>query len=175
MFDGFIRDHAALTPRAAAILTPARRVTYAAFNADIDRVGAALAGLGIDRRTNVVSIAMDDPVLTYVLTAALARLRIASSPFNDPAAEVRLIQDRPGAGTDSPGPRLITLTAAWIAQVAFEEAGVLGVMSRKSLGVYHYDKRLRSGRLRRAGPARASATSSGRRPLTPRASSKSPN
>ena len=33
------------------------------------------------------------------------------------------------------------------AQEAFEEAGVLGVMSRKSLGVYHYDKRLRSGRL----------------------------
>jgi ADP-ribose pyrophosphatase YjhB (NUDIX family) len=33
------------------------------------------------------------------------------------------------------------------AQEAFEEAGVLGVTSRKSIGVYHYDKRLRSGRL----------------------------
>ena len=32
------------------------------------------------------------------------------------------------------------------AQEAFEEAGVVGEPRRKSLGVYHYDKRLRSGR-----------------------------
>ena len=33
------------------------------------------------------------------------------------------------------------------AQEAFEEAGVLGSMARKSVGIFHYDKRLRSGRL----------------------------
>ena len=33
------------------------------------------------------------------------------------------------------------------AQEAFEEAGVIGAPGRKSLGVYHYDKRLRSGRM----------------------------
>lgn len=33
------------------------------------------------------------------------------------------------------------------AQEAFEEAGVVGETRGKSLGVYHYDKRLRSGRL----------------------------
>ena len=33
------------------------------------------------------------------------------------------------------------------AQEAFEEAGVLGQTARKSLGIYHYDKRLRTGRL----------------------------
>ena len=33
------------------------------------------------------------------------------------------------------------------AQEAFEEAGVLGSIARKSLGVFHYDKALRSGRL----------------------------
>ncbi len=33
------------------------------------------------------------------------------------------------------------------AQEAFEEAGVIGPTRRKTLGVYHYDKRLRSGRL----------------------------
>lgn len=33
------------------------------------------------------------------------------------------------------------------AREAFEEAGVLGMPGRKSLGVYHYEKRLRSGRL----------------------------
>jgi 8-oxo-dGTP pyrophosphatase MutT (NUDIX family) len=30
---------------------------------------------------------------------------------------------------------------------AYEEAGVIGKAGRKSLGLYHYDKRLRSGRL----------------------------
>jgi 8-oxo-dGTP pyrophosphatase MutT (NUDIX family) len=33
------------------------------------------------------------------------------------------------------------------AQEAYEEAGVVGKPRHKSLGVYHYDKRLRSGRL----------------------------
>ena len=33
------------------------------------------------------------------------------------------------------------------AQEAFEEAGVVGAAGRKTLGAYHYDKRLRSGRL----------------------------
>ncbi|MBL8771726.1 MAG: NUDIX hydrolase [Phenylobacterium sp.] len=32
------------------------------------------------------------------------------------------------------------------AQEAFEEAGVVGEPRRRSLGAYHYDKRLRSGR-----------------------------
>jgi 8-oxo-dGTP pyrophosphatase MutT (NUDIX family) len=33
------------------------------------------------------------------------------------------------------------------AQEAFEEAGVSGALGRKPVGVYHYDKRLRTGRL----------------------------
>ena len=33
------------------------------------------------------------------------------------------------------------------AQEAFEEAGVVGKPGRKSLGAYHYEKRLRSGRV----------------------------
>ena len=33
------------------------------------------------------------------------------------------------------------------AQEAFEEAGVVGRATHKALGVYHYDKRLRSGRM----------------------------
>ncbi len=128
MFDGFIRDHAHLTPRALAVITPSSTLTYAAFNAEIDRFGAALAALGIGRQTNVVSIAMDDPVLTYVLMAAMARLGIPSSPFNDPGAEIRLIQDRPDAGTDSPGPRLVTLTRDWIAGARAADAAPLPVL-----------------------------------------------
>jgi 8-oxo-dGTP pyrophosphatase MutT (NUDIX family) len=37
--------------------------------------------------------------------------------------------------------------SATAAQEAFEEAGVRGQTSRKKLGVFHYDKRLRSGRV----------------------------
>ena len=33
------------------------------------------------------------------------------------------------------------------AQEAFEEAGVTGTIAKKALGQFHYDKRLRSGRL----------------------------
>ena len=33
------------------------------------------------------------------------------------------------------------------AQEAYEEAGVIGKPGRKTVGLYHYDKRLRSGRL----------------------------
>lgn len=117
MFDGFIRDHAHLTPRAPAVITPSRTVSYIQFNADIDRFGAALEDLGVTLETGVVSVAMDSPYLTYVLIAALARLRIASSPFNDPGAQVRLVEARAGAGGDGPGPRLMVLTDDWIDRV----------------------------------------------------------
>lgn len=129
MFDSFIRDHASLTPRAPAVVTPARTYAYAEFNADIDRFGAAIQELGVAPQTAVVSLALDDPYLTYVFTAALARLRIPSSPFNDPGAELRLTQDRPRAGSDSPGPRLIVLTRDWIARVRAAEPRPLPVLA----------------------------------------------
>ena len=113
MFDGYVRDHAAWTPRAPAVVTPARAVSYAEFNADIDRFGAAMTQLGIDRSTGVVSICFDSPYLTLMATAALARLRIASSPYNDPGAALRLI-DREGAGDEGPGPRLTLLDPHWL-------------------------------------------------------------
>lgn len=37
------------------------------------------------------------------------------------------------------------------AREAYEEAGVVGVVGKKAAGFYHYDKRLRSGRLQRVG------------------------
>lgn len=128
MFDGFIRDHAYLTPRAAAVVTPERTISYAEFNADIDRFSATIGDLGVTARTNVVSVALDNPYLTYVLIAALARLRVATSPFNDPGAEVRLTEARPGAGDDSPGPRLIVLHPEWIARVLATQPTPLPVL-----------------------------------------------
>lgn len=127
MFDGYIRDHAHWSPRAPAVLTPARTFTYAEFNADIDRFGAALAELGVTRDSGVVSICLDNPYLTCAAIAALARVGVVSSPFNDPGAALRLI-DREGAGDDSPGPRLIMLTRDWIDAMRAAEPRSLPVL-----------------------------------------------
>ena len=113
MFDDYIRAHAQWSPRAPAVITPAGRHGYAAFNADIDRFGAALGDLGIDRASGVVSVCLDSPYLTFVATAALARLRVTSSPFNDWGADLRLIE-RADAGDDGAGPRLVMLTPEWL-------------------------------------------------------------
>lgn len=112
MFDGWVRDAAAWRPRAPAVVTPMRTVGYAELDADIDRFGRALADLGPALRDGVVSVCVDNPWLTLVLTGALARLGIASSPYNDPGAAVRLIE-REGAGNEAPGPHLIMLSPAW--------------------------------------------------------------
>ena len=53
MFDGYIRDHALWTPRAPAVVGPARTASFAEFDADIDRFGAAMAQLGVTRDSGV--------------------------------------------------------------------------------------------------------------------------
>lgn len=116
MFDSYVRDHAYVTPRAPAVVTPGRAFSYAEFNADIDRFAAALIALGLTAETGVVSVAMDQPYLTYVLTLALARLGIASGPYHDPGAAIRLTEARAGAGDYNPGPRRVILTPEWIDQ-----------------------------------------------------------
>lgn len=90
MFDGYIRDNAFWRPRATAVLTPARAVSYAQFDADIDRVGTGLAALGLARGCGVVSIRIEDAYLHRVALAALSRLGIASSPAEDEEAEFNL-------------------------------------------------------------------------------------
>jgi len=121
MFDGYIRDHAHWTPRAPAVITAARTFSYAEFNADIDRFGVGLAEAGVTPDRGVVSICLDNPYLACVALAALARLGVASSPFNDPGAALRIVEDRPGAGSAAPGPSLLTLPADWIAAVLAAE------------------------------------------------------
>lgn len=116
MFDGYIRDHAHWTPRAPAVIQPSGRRNYAEFDGDIDRFGAAIGQLGVTRDSGVISVACSSPYLSYVATAALARLRIASSPYNDPGAALRLI-DREGAGQEGPGPRRVMLTRDWLASM----------------------------------------------------------
>lgn len=80
------------------------------------------------------------------------RTQYAALPWRkraDGAAEVLLITSRESRRWVIPKgwPMKDLEPGPCAAQEAFEEAGVLGRPRRKSLGVYHYDKRLRSGRL----------------------------
>jgi len=80
------------------------------------------------------------------------RAQCAALPWRraaDGAVEVLLITSRETRRWVVPkGWPMKGLTSAeTAAREAFEEAGVEGVTGGKKLGVYHYDKRLRSGRL----------------------------
>lgn len=110
MFDGWIRDHARWTPRAGAATTPGREASYAVFDADVDRMGTAIASLGIAPGCGLVSLAIHAPYLQLVALAALARLGVASSTAADHAAPLRL-SDR----AQPPRPGLLLLDAAWLA------------------------------------------------------------
>ncbi len=90
--------------------------------------------------------------------------RVRREPDREPRTQYAALAWRRGAG-DAVQVLLITSRESrrWVipkgwpmkdmdpgpcaAQEAFEEAGVVGDTRRKSLGLYHYDKRLRSGRL----------------------------
>ena len=112
MFDGFIRDWACWTPRAAALVTPERTVSYARFDAEIDRLGAGLIGLGVAPRSpGVVAIALETPHLQLLAMCALARLGVASAPSGDPGADLRLA-DRDHAT----GPPPLRVTREWLAE-----------------------------------------------------------
>jgi acyl-CoA synthetase (AMP-forming)/AMP-acid ligase II len=106
MFDGFIRDHAAWTPRATAVVTNERRYSYAALDADVDRFSAAFAQLGVGPDSGVVAVGFTSPYLQLVALAALARLGACGAPASDPGADVRLT-DSQGA-TLGPRDHLIT-------------------------------------------------------------------
>jgi acyl-coenzyme A synthetase/AMP-(fatty) acid ligase len=116
MFDRPIRDFAQWTPRAPAVVTPTRTVGYAAFNADIDRIGAALFDLGVRPEVGVVSLEINDVYLHRAILCALARLGVVSSPQGDDVADLKLVVPPIGqAGRAGPG-RLI-LTRDWAADV----------------------------------------------------------
>lgn len=114
MFDGYIRDHARWTPRAPAVLTTQRAWSYAELDADVDRCAAALGDLPAG---GVVSVAIAEPYLQLLVTAALARRGVASSPAGDHGADLRLT-DR-AAAADGPPTRV--LDAAWRAAMLAAE------------------------------------------------------
>lgn len=90
MFDGYIRDHARWTPRAPAVVTPAGAISYARFDADVERVAGHLARQGVSPASGVVAIAVDHAYIHLAAMAALARLGVASAPAADPGADLAL-------------------------------------------------------------------------------------
>jgi long-chain acyl-CoA synthetase len=132
MFDSYIRDHASWTPRATAVFLPGRQVSYAEFNADIDRFGAGLADRGISRASGVVSVAVADPYLQYLATAALSRLDVCSAPASDDRADLRLT-DHAAPGAE--GPPSLPLTRDWIAATLAAEPRPLPNLLRDPLAL----------------------------------------
>jgi acyl-CoA synthetase (AMP-forming)/AMP-acid ligase II len=90
MLEGSIRDHARWTPRAPAVITPTHVMSYAQFDADIDRLGAAFRDLGIGPDSGVVALQIDLPYLHYAAICALARIGAISAPGHDGAADLRI-------------------------------------------------------------------------------------
>ena len=97
MFDRLVSFQASLAPNATAFQTPDGTVSYAGFDADIDRIAAALAprighGAGM-----TAAIQVTNPYAHWLVLLALARLGIASMPAVPERTANLLITDQPGA------------------------------------------------------------------------------
>lgn len=113
MFDASLAFRAALHPRDPAVITPRRRVSYAEFDADVDRFAVFLREQGVSPDRGVVAVGTGASYRRAVLLMALARLGVASTVVADEAADLR-VSERPGP-SDA---RNIRLDADTIARVA---------------------------------------------------------
>lgn len=112
MFDDHLAFIARTRPRALAVLTPRRRVTYAEFDADIDRYAAGLRARGVGPGSGIVAVASTSPYRRLVILVALARLGVATTAAGDVRADLK-VTDRPGG--EEPG--VLRLDATWLAAV----------------------------------------------------------
>ena len=76
----FIAFHASERPDAAAFLADGRAIAYSAFDRDIDRMAAALAGLGV-KRGSLVAVGADDYYLHYLILIAVEAMGAISASF----------------------------------------------------------------------------------------------
>lgn len=110
MFDDYVTFQARLRPHAMALMTPERLATYAELEADVNRFALALRNLGVTPARGVVALRIQNFYLKHVVLLALARLGVASSPADDPGADLYLV-DAEQALT----PKGLPLTGAWVA------------------------------------------------------------
>lgn len=129
MFDRFIAFFAQLTPQELAISTLAGHVTYAEFDANIDRLAGALAEHD-PPRPGLAAVCIADSYVHWLVLAALARLGVTSASYmamQRPGMEPLLrpdlvITDEPTHPGDENRPRLIRVTPAWLTEVETRQA-----------------------------------------------------
>lgn len=110
MFDAYIAFQARVQPHAAALISPNRWSSYAQLDAEVDRFAVGLRAQGVTPARGVVALAVGDAYLKHVLFAALARLGVASSPADDPAADLYLSD-----WNEAVEPRRLYLSPDWVA------------------------------------------------------------
>ena len=108
MFDDYLRFRAGIQPRSPAVITLARTFSFAELDADVTRMAAGLAELGVSPASGVVAIGLGDAYHELLALMALARLRVASSPGHDAKADLRLADVADGSG-----PQPLHLPQAW--------------------------------------------------------------
>jgi len=124
MFDRFITFFAQLTPQELAISTLAGHVTYAEFDANVDRFAAALSEHD-PPRPGLVTVCIADRYVHWLVLTALARLGVTSASYMamsrrgfEPMMRPDLvITDEPAQPDDADRPRLIRVTRDWLAEV----------------------------------------------------------
>lgn len=112
MFDACLAYQARVRPRALALVTPRRRISYAEFNDDVNRYAAGLIAAGITPARGAVAVDATLPYRYHVLLMALARLAVTTTTVRDARADFR-ISDRAGPSDAA----TLRLGHDWISQV----------------------------------------------------------
>lgn len=129
MFDRFITFFARLTPQELAISTLAGHVTYAEFDANIDRFAAAIAEHD-PPRPGLAAVCIADRYVHWLALAALARLGVTSASYlgmqrahSEPMLQPDLvITDEPPHPDDTARPRLVRVSPEWLTEVGARPA-----------------------------------------------------
>ncbi len=124
MFDRFISFFAKLTPQELAISTLAGHLTYAEFDANIDRFAAAFAEHD-PPRPGLVAVCIADRYIHWLVLAALARLGVTSASYMamqrqqmEPLMRPGLvITDEPPQPGDEVRPALVRISSEWLTEV----------------------------------------------------------
>lgn len=95
MFDDYVRFHARSRPDQPAIVTMRDVITFAKFDADVNRAAHMLRDLDVDA-DDAVAVAISGEYLHWTITLALARRGIASAPGHDVAARWTITDEHVG-------------------------------------------------------------------------------
>lgn len=114
MFDAHLAFRARQQPRALAVVTDRRRVTYAQFDADVNRFAAGLLDFGV-RPGRVAALRLRSGYLQLLALMATGRIGVATAPGTDQAADYA-ISDMPEVMAPAVPPfETVRLSREWVA------------------------------------------------------------